>query len=77
MFVLAQLPGFVKLNSPTYVDGYIYCSVQHPLVFNNTVSFDLNKPHYLLMATGSTGKGAYAPNKLFVSRKLFVEFSEI
>ncbi|KAI9554364.1 hypothetical protein GHT06_019636 [Daphnia sinensis] len=51
----SNLPGFVELSSQ-YVDGYIYCSVKHPIVFVNTVDFDLNKPYYLLMATGSTGK---------------------
>ncbi|EFX80339.1 hypothetical protein DAPPUDRAFT_224638 [Daphnia pulex] len=40
------------------VDGYIYCSVKHPIVFKNSnQDFDLNQPHYILMATGTTGKG--------------------
>ncbi|XP_057375534.2 putative ferric-chelate reductase 1 homolog [Daphnia carinata] len=54
--LLSNLLGFVKISSPMYVDGYIYCSVQHPIVFRNTIDFDLNEPHYLLMATGPTGK---------------------
>lgn len=40
------------------VDGYIYCSVKHPIVFKNSnQDFDLNQPHYILMATGKTGEG--------------------
>ncbi|KAI9554365.1 hypothetical protein GHT06_019637 [Daphnia sinensis] len=51
-----SVEGFT-LDVSTFSDGYIYCSLQHPLVYqNHDEGFDLNKPHYILMATGSTGK---------------------
>ncbi|XP_045030123.1 putative ferric-chelate reductase 1 homolog [Daphnia magna] len=51
-----NVEGFI-LDVSTFSEGYIYCSLQHPLVYqNHNENFDLNKPHYILMATGSTGK---------------------
>nr|CAH0100348.1 unnamed protein product [Daphnia galeata] len=53
----SNIEGFEDTGSPLFVDGYIYCSVKHPIVFtSNNQNFDLNQPHYILMATGSAGK---------------------
>jgi hypothetical protein len=53
-----QVEGFEDTGFPSFVDGYIYCSVKHPIVFiSNNQNFDLNQPLYILMATGSAGKG--------------------
>lgn len=52
-----QLPGF-EPSALHYINGYIYCRVQHPMTFNNNgENFDLNKPNYLLMATGTARSG--------------------
>ncbi|XP_057375535.1 putative ferric-chelate reductase 1 homolog [Daphnia carinata] len=51
-----NVEGFA-LDVSTFSEGYIYCSLQHPLVYqNHNQNFDLNEPHYILMATGVTGK---------------------
>ncbi|XP_046453170.1 putative ferric-chelate reductase 1 homolog [Daphnia pulex] len=52
----SNLQGFQETSS-SFVDGYIYCSVIHPVVFKNSnQDFDLNQPHYILMATGTAGQ---------------------
>ncbi|XP_046651683.1 putative ferric-chelate reductase 1 homolog [Daphnia pulicaria] len=53
---LTNLQVIEEMSSMS-VDGYIYCSVKHPIVFKNSnQDFDLNQPHYIFMATGTTGK---------------------
>ena len=47
-----------------YVDGYVYCRVQHPIKFSNNQDFDLSQPYHLLMATGPT-----ASSKVYWQKK--------
>ena len=54
-----------------YVDGYVYCRVQHPIKFiNNNQDFDLRQPYHLLMATGpaDSSKVYWQKNILYSQR---------
>nr|CAH0100345.1 unnamed protein product [Daphnia galeata] len=53
--IQSQSPGF-NLTLTAFIDGFIYCKVQHPIRYTlNNIAFDLNQPYYLLMASGPTG----------------------
>ena len=48
-----MLQQLFEVTDSMYVDGYVYCRVQHPIKFiNNNQDFDLRQPYHLLMATG-------------------------
>lgn len=60
-----------------FIDGFIYCKVQHPIRYTlNNIAFDLNHPYYLLMASGPTGdcKKSHEKGITFYKCKLIVAF---